>query len=503
MEESKDLNFQAAFAKIKERLILTNDQAYQKYGRRFGYFGESVKRNYTPEEIVRILDSGSLVEKQQLSRYYFMTNGFYRSILLYHANLLKYAGILIPNPSFGKKLSSNYVNKRYYQALDTVEAMHIPVILADIATHALVEGSYYGIIITDDKDKFALMNLPFGYCRTRFKDIYGNDVIEFNVSYFNTIVDEADRRAALKLYPKVVRNAYNAYKNGDYDKIWVIIPSDMSVCIPFFDGVPTFLGLIPATLQYDEAIQSNQDMNAEEIKKIIVQQIPHLSDGRLLFEPEEALEIHEGTVGMMKGNPNVSVLTTYADVDSIQSEGRSDASRRNDISQSLDNIYSSAGVSREIFSSTTATAVKFSYSKDLALMMNYANKCSVFITNYLNFHYANSNVSFKYTILPISHFNAEDYTKASLSLANSGYSFILPALGLGLTQRDLNNIKDLENDVLKLSEKLIPLATSYTQSGKNGTNPEGGRPALPDEDKAEQTAKNEESSGGANEGGSE
>ena len=242
-------------------------------------------------------------------------------------------------------------------------------------------------------------------------------------------------------------------------------------------------------MQYEEARAENRERDAEEIKKIIVQQIPHLADGRLLFEPDEAVEIHEGAVGMMKSNPNVSVLTTYADVDSVQSEGRTDASRRSDIAQELQNVYSNAGVSSELFASTNATTLKYSATKDMALMMSFANLCSVFITNFINGLYANTNVSFKYSIMPISYWNADDYTKTSLNLANSGYSFLLPALGLGLTQRDLNNIKDLENDVLKLSEKLIPLATSYTQS-----NNEGGRPALPDEKKADQTIINEESS---------
>jgi hypothetical protein len=64
-----------------------------------------------------------------------------------------------------------------------------------------------------------------------------------------------------------------------------------------------------------------------------------LSDGRLLFEPEEALEIHQGTVGMMKGNENVSVLTTYADVDSIISKATSDDAYEN-LERMERNIYS-------------------------------------------------------------------------------------------------------------------------------------------------------------------
>lgn len=92
----------------------------------------------------------------------------------------------------------------------------------------------------------------------------------------------------------------------------------------------------------------------------------------------------------------------------------------------------------------------------------------------------------------------------------------MPALALGLTQRDLVSIKDLENDVLKLGDKLKPLSTSYTQSGSDnnsnketggekgngettegkaqGVNPdEGGRPTLKEGEKTEKTIKNEES----------
>jgi hypothetical protein len=80
------------------------------------------------------------------------------------------------------------------------------------------------------------------------------------------------------------------------------------------------LSVIPATIDYDEAVVTERERDLEEIRKIIVQKIPHLTDGRLLFEPDEALEIHNGTVGMLRGNKNLSVMTTYADVEAIASK---------------------------------------------------------------------------------------------------------------------------------------------------------------------------------------
>ena len=104
----------------------------------------------------------------------------------------------------------------------------------------------------------------------------------------------------------------------------------------------------------------------------------------------------------------------------------------------------------------------------------------------MNDKFSNGEVDFNYELLPITYYNESKYIENSLKLANSGYSFIIPALAMGISQNEIVNIKDLENDVLKLSDKLIPLSTSYTQSGNSP-----GRPALDPQDKSEKTVANE------------
>ena len=67
--------------------------------------------------------------------------------------------------------------------------MNLPVFLTDCATRALIDGCYYGVIVQLDKQNFSVLDLPSGYCQTRYKDLNGDDLIEFDVSYFNSIVD--------------------------------------------------------------------------------------------------------------------------------------------------------------------------------------------------------------------------------------------------------------------------------------------------------------------------
>lgn len=211
---------------------------------------------------------------------------------------------------------------------------------------------------------------------------------------------------------------------------------------------------------------------------------------------------------MLKGNKNISVMTTYADVDAIASKTQSD-NANNSLDKMEKNIYAQAGVSSEVFTSSGSSSLDASLRNDMAFMMILANKFSTYITNLLNTKFSNSNVSFKYTILPITYHNYDKYVDTSFKLVGSGYSFLLPAIALGFTQKDLGNIKDLENDVLQLGKKLIPPSTSYTQTGDGnkdedtdgeaGGEPvktdidQGGRPAKEDKEKADTTLKKDES----------
>jgi hypothetical protein len=63
-----------------------------------------------------------------------------------------------------------------------------------------------------------------------------------------------------------------------------------------------------------------------------------------LFEPDEALEMHQGAVGMTKKNKNMTVLTTYGDVDAIVSKTSADNSDSM-LTRMEQNIFAQGGVS--------------------------------------------------------------------------------------------------------------------------------------------------------------
>jgi hypothetical protein len=475
----------STFKKVEEDMVAKNGTAWDS---RWSISAHVQRlRDYKPEQIISIINGSSLTEQQVLSRNYYDKNGFYKRILLHYATLLKYASLLIPHPSFGKQLSDPYMAKKYYAALDYIEKLNLPEVLTRMSLCALINGSYYGLIQTLNKDNLVIIDLPSGYCCSRFKDLKGNDIVEFNVEYFNSIVDEVSRESALASYPDIISKYYRKWMKGKKITPWVKLPANIGVCFPFFDdGRPLFLEVIPATIQYDDAVDTERERELEEIRKIIVQKVPHLADGQLVFEPEEALEMHRGAVDMMRPNKNISVLTTYADVDAIISKSTSD-NVSSTLDKMLQNVYAEAGVSGQIFSPTGTQALPYSLKNDLALMMILGNKYSRFFTHIINLLFSNANIHFSFKILPISYYNDSDYIKDAFKLAQSGFSFLLPAIAAGLDQREIVNIKDLENNVLGLKDILIPLSSAYTQSSNDV-----GAPPKNLEDKAEKTIQNED-----------
>ena len=494
VEEIKKLDDLSTFKKAIQDMVAKSEGSWNES---FGYSFRSHRlKEYTREEVERIINSSSLQSQQELSRNFFYKDGFYKRILIYYATILKYIGILIPNPSAGNELSTPYIQKRYNNALDYLDRIGLSELLTRISLKVLVDGCYYGVLQNVSKNDFVILDLPAEYCRSNFRDFHGNDIIEFSVLYFNTIVDEDIKKQALKLYPKEIADHYRRFRKQQVKTPWVRIPTNIGFCFSLSDdGRPFFLDVISATIDYDEAVDINKERDLEEIRKIIVQKIPHLQDGVLLFEPDEAKVMHEGAVGMMKGNKNISVLTTYADVDSVVSNTASEAST-NALEKSLQNIYSNVGVSGQLFAPTGSQALMISIKNDISLMMILGNKYSRFFSYIINSLFANSNITFKYTLLPISYYDVSDYITDAFKLAQSGYSFLMPSLALGLTQKDLVNLKDLENDALNLITKLVPLSSAYTQgSGQVG------RPELPTDQKSQKTIQNEQSldnNGGSN-----
>lgn len=447
------------FKKAFKDMIASSNAAYVKSDAREV---RRRKHRYSKDEIIRIVECGDAVQRAELSEFFFSVSGLYKRIILHYATFLTYSWVLSPHL---KNANDSIKDKKnaavYYKASNFCSDFQIEKRCGLFARDILVKGAYYGLIYNEN-DRVAIQDLPFEYCRSRYKNRDEVDIVEFNMKFFDTITDDELRKEILRTYPKVVQKGYYDYRHKNKD-CWIFLPAEIGVYFKFFDEKPFFLDLIPLLDDLDDYKEIDKKRNLQALKRILVQKIPH--DGmKLVFEPDEAEEMHAGAIEMLQDNRDVDILTTYADVNLLDLS--SDDDEKTEVEDVQDLIYESAGVSKELFSATTDSGLDFSLKNDLSLMMILGNKFASFFTAIINYTYSNKKVKFKLTILPISHYNSDEYTTKQKDLAAFGYCFLTPVLSTGLDQNSLIDLKNLENDLLSLEKVLKPLQSAYTQSGK-------------------------------------
>lgn len=421
-----------------------------------------LRNGYKRDEINRIISEGTAVEKAELSSYFFSVSGVYKRIILHYATFLTYSWLAIPHmKKHGEKITEKKNSKVYFDAAEFCSVFGIERKCAHFAKHVLVNGGYYGII-HDNGSSVAIQDLPFEFCRSRFKNHQDVDIIEFDVRFFEKIREERLRKEIIQTYPKVVQKGWRDYRNKGEDP-WIFLPPELGIYFTLFEETPFFLDLIPLIDDLEDYKQIDKERNMLSLKRIITQEVPH--DGmNLVFEPDEAAEMHEGVLEMLANNPDCDTITSYAKIGLLDLSG--DADDKTEVTDAQQLIYDSAGVSKELFSATTDAGLQLSLHNDLSMMMVLGNSFAHFFTVLLNNKFGTRKVSFELLILPVSFYNSDEYCARAKDMAAFGYSFLNPIASIGLNQTNLADLKTLENELLNLDEILKPLQSAYTQSGK-------------------------------------
>ena len=475
------------FKKSVDKMITTSENSYN------GNIGFSKGIQFSPyskEEILDIISNGTPEELREASLFYLYTSGFYRRFLVYYATLLKYIYLLIPHMKGSKKIEDKKYFQKYSNALDFIQNLNLRQLSKHIAIRVLAEGSYYGVLRDYKNEGIVVQDLPAKYCRSRFKNQFNVDIVEMNVSYFDTIRDKNDRQECLKAFPKEIRSGYNAYKNRGESK-WVMIDPGFGLYFTLVDERPFFSSILPAIIDFNDYRVIEKEKDKQDLKALLVQKLP-IEDGELVFEPEEAEEIHRGSVNMLKNNQYMDVLTTYADV-KLENMETNRSVVTNNLQKIEGSIYSEAGVSKELFAAEGNTALTRSIINDMSLMLILAEKIANWAQYLVKLNFSDNNIDFKFSVLPISHYNEADMRKDALSLAQSGYSFLIPMMTFDLDQSDLVDLKNLEVNALELNKIMIPLASSFTTSSGNPQDPEKDPKTanqIPDDKKSDKTIQN-------------
>ena len=492
----------------KNRLIKIPIDDYRTNGR----YGIDVRRNpvgahdFSVEEIEDIIRFGDLDSIRQLSRYYYRTNSEYRNNIDFLATLFFYDTIVTPNFEEGKG-SKTQIIKAFYNACDFVDKLDVKNTFIRITKSWLINGMYNGILRMKGNQP-VIQDLPLEYCRTRFKDFNNLNILEFNLTYFEVkFSDEKERARIIATYPEVVQQAWKEWKSKKITDPWVMISSaegGINFCFAD-DQTPLLIAALPQLRKLKDAVRREEKRDENELYKLLIQRMPIDNNGELVFELDEVAEIHAGTAAMLQDMDTVDVLTTFGDTTLESLQDSTAATQSADrINKYADNAWNALGRGRILFNAENSSTLAYSIKKDESLMKQFLNQYNSWVRFQINQKFDRTGLTFDFEILPTTMFNIKDYQSMYFQGAQYGYSKMRAGVASGIKQLSQLSLMTFENDFLKMTEKMIPLQSSYTSSGAAGEGSgsggtsktsvtvgnEGGRPELPDENKSEKTQAN-------------
>ena len=468
--------------------------------------------------IMKALADNDLETLRAVSSYFYKTNGLYQKVCNYFAFLYRYDWYVVPEILDEQSKTAEKALKDFSLLLNYLDNSHIKQLCGEIALEVIKNGAYYGYIVPSETG-LVLQQLPMRYCRSRYK-VGTNPAIEFNMKYFDdAFKDPGYRMRVLNLFPKEFAKGYLLYKQGKLEPdfqgdvgSWYLLDINSTVKFNFYGqlDIPYFVNAIPAIIDLDQAQDLDRRKQMQKLLKILVQKLPRDKNGDLIFDVDEARDIHNNAVEMLRRAVGVDVLTTFADIDSVDMSDRNTTTTTDDLAKVERSAYNAMGITKNIFNAEGNLSMNNSILQDESSMRNLLLQFHIFFDRVVAMkNTQKKKYIFHLYMLETTQYNYKEISKMYKEQTQLGYSKMLPQIALGHTQSAILNTAYFENEVLKLHEIMIPNLMSSTMSAEQilGTNNQQktsnnqkdieekkvGRAEKPDNEKSEKTIQNKES----------
>ena len=469
------------------------------------------------DNILKAISRNDLSTMRDVSNFFYRVSGIYSRLCKYLAYMYRYDWMVTPYINDEKLKSDKKLLSNFYKILTYFDNSEIKELFGNIALKVVRFGCYYGYIIDND-NKMQIQELPIAYCRSRFS-VGGRPAVEFNMKYFDDkFKDTNQKMRVLNLFPKEFKKGYILYKEGklvpDFQGDtagWYLL--DINSVIKFNingEDFPVLISVIPAILDLDEAQGLDRKRMAQKLLKIIIQKMPVDKNGDLVFDVDEAQQLHNNAVNMLGKAIGIDVLTTFADVDVADMADRNTTTTVDDLAKVERTVYNEAGVSQMQFNTDGNIALEKSILNDEASMYNLLLQFQDFL-NYLleKFNGSPKKIFFRAQILTTTIYNYKELSKLYKEQMQLGYSKLLSQIALGQSQSAILANAFFENDILDLINVFIPPMMSSTmnsdvlnrvnsqnkEKANAGDGEEAGRPTNESQGKevTEKTIQNKES----------
>ena len=446
------------------------------------YSKESL-RNYLKNP----LSDSNAKNLRKLSQYLYVLSPQYRRIIAYFASMIDASLYnVIPNVDMVEDNDDEKTLQNYQESLKLMEKMNLPMQMFSIGVTCWREDIFYGFCYYDesteqDINSFTILPLDPDYCRISSVNYNGILNCAFDFSFFDNSVNAK----YLEYWDKSFQSMYNSYKKDnklrwqelDPERTWVFkVNYDQTDRI-----IPPLSGLLEDIINLIDLKGITSVKDEMSIYKLLVAKIDTISG---TDEPNDfAIDLNTAVDFYNKMSSQlpdyVGAILSPMEITPVTFD-QSATDESNSIAKSSSNLFESAGVSQVMDASklTGATAVTAALRFDqLYALKPLLAQLEARVNMFLDYVIPDNGMRVKY--IPVSPYFKDEAIKQTTEACTLGLPLKTQLASLmGISPLDMNSMLHLENDILKLQDKMVPMQSTYTQSG----NKESGGQVKDDDD---------------------
>ncbi|MEG1502102.1 MAG: hypothetical protein RR370_01795 [Synergistaceae bacterium] len=420
---------------------------------------------YTKEQILTYVKSPDRNEKNLREASIYLYNGcsYYSRVINHFSKMLTFGYVLTPSKLDLSKANPDKIKVDYQKKSHLLETMDVKDSFRAPVSVAMREDVSYNYVI-ETKDSFMFQGIDPDYCKLSSKsdNIYN---FAFNFQYFN------GKENLLPLYPPEFTTKYNTYKAQGTTMQWqeldvkntFVLKANFDINYP----IPPFVGAFEAI--YDIIDYKSLQLAKTETGnyKVLSMKLPINEKGDFAIDFDLAKQFYNQMGQTLPDN--IGLALSPMEIEPFDFERSASNSETDMVRSAEQNFFSSAGVSTLLFNNEKASsnALAQSIKCDEAIIWGLLSQIERWINRYLK--YQTGNQKFHVIMPRMTVYNEKEKAEEYLKGCQSGMpTKMLYGAAIGLTPSDMMSLNFLENDILEMPNKLIPLQTSYTMSSGDG-----------------------------------
>lgn len=381
------------------------------------------------------------------------------------------------------------IKKKYSELAAKLENMNLKHEFSKIMKVIPYQDIYCGLVFENQSD-FFFQQIDYKIC----------ELYQIQDGLYNFRIDLTQISGEnISAYPDYVQQAYLDLRDGILKSQWYTPPADKQICLKLNSQwtfpYPILIGLIKDILDLDVYKKLKlQSARTDNYKAIAVEvPIDESTVDKPLLTPE--------TLGIFAEINRESMTDDIGLIHTLGSGAtpisfKDSSNTRNNVSDSVDELYNSAGITQELFNgSSSITAATLSVESDAGFIYGVYRQFERFINRFIKIRkYNKSTFKFFFYLLDVTIFNRDTVSNRYKDAIALG----IPVIDKYISSLDLTPSRTLgayitHESIFDFRNHCIPLQTAYNSSENEGGRPESDENNLSDAgEKTRSSGANEE-----------